>query len=133
MNKVLIVLLLDGYIASEVFEAFSFKAKGASHQMTAGAQSKGIQLKTQTAGSPQEFSEMFLAAGRFSQGVTEITLGDMSALEKTKFIDWVVNDVKKESKIELEDSKLDWNDVEPLIRSKADVWFNENIKLSPHS
>ncbi len=116
-----------------MFEAFSFKAKGASHQMTSGAQSKGIQLKTQTVASPQEFVELFLTVSRFSQGVTEITLGDMSALEKSKFIDWVVNDVKKESKIELEDSKLNWTDVEPLIRNKADAWFDENIKLSPQS
>jgi len=41
----------------------------------------------------------------------------------------MVKDVKKEGKDELEASKLTWDKVEPAIKRKAQLWYQQKLML----
>jgi hypothetical protein len=47
-----------------------------------------------------------------------------------KFIEWMVKDVQKETKAELEASKLTWEQVNKVVSAQAKQWFLNKIKTT---
>lgn len=76
----------------------------------------------------EEFVDQFVTPSRCEQGLQEVCKerGDLKKLGD--FIKWMVADIKKESKVELQTSGLQWSEVEEPIKLKCRKWFMENIR-----
>lgn len=76
----------------------------------------------QIANSAKQFVDMMVTTARLEQGAGEIGY-DIKKLKK--FISWIIKDIHKEGKDELEASNLTWKDVTKLIISTASNWYKE--------
>jgi len=66
------------------------------------------------------------------QGIIDGCGGNLNDGCLKRFCDWVVNDVKKESKQELEESKLAWDKVEIGLRARTEQWARKYIEQQKH-
>lgn len=107
-----------------VFSVFGFKAKGEKHRVVASK--KSVSAKAQVAPGVEAFANMMCPEPRLEQGAGEVGGFDMTKMKA--FLDWVIKDVQKEGKDELEASKLEWKDVNPVITKKASTWYTAKVK-----
>lgn len=88
-----------------------------------------IVLSPEVAQDGEDYANMFVTEQRLQQGFEEVCKG-RAVREKThQFVQWMVKDVKKEGKDELEASKLTWDKVEPAIKRKAQLWYQQKLML----
>lgn len=113
------------------FSNLVFKAKGEKHKNI--KYSSPAQIDPEVAASIEAFADMVLTVARLEQG-TQATSSDGSLSFDTKnlgkFIGWISKDVLKETKDELEASKLEWKQVQRMVENKARTWFIGRIKKS---
>lgn len=96
----------------------SFKAKGEKHRVVKAA--APVQVNSDVAASVDGFIDMFLTSARCEQGVSNVGL-DMKMTGK--FVAWMLADIEKESKDELEAAKLEWKQVQKALTDKARAWY----------
>jgi hypothetical protein len=114
----------NGSIVPKFFSFFVFKAKGEKHRVV--KQKESIQLNPEKAKDVENFVSMFVTENRCEQGFESIGKKLDKKFNKD-FIEWMKNDVQKESKNELEISGLDWNKVKNDVGKAAAIWFNQKI------
>jgi hypothetical protein len=110
------------------FDNLVFKAKGEKHSVV--AHSKPAQVDPNVANSANAFADMVVTTARLEQGVIAIA-GSLTFDTKNigQFLNWIVIDVEKETKAELEASGLTYNNiVTNAIKTKARLWFLDNCK-----
>eukprot|EP00026_Physarum_polycephalum_P012241 Phypoly_transcript_12529.p1 GENE.Phypoly_transcript_12529~~Phypoly_transcript_12529.p1 ORF type:complete len:363 (+),score=73.65 Phypoly_transcript_12529:22-1089(+) len=112
---------------SEHFSELAFKAKGEKHAVV--KQDKPAQIQPQIAAGVPEFVAMFVTEGRGEQGLSKVCENGEkpSKAHTAKFIQWMVDDVKKESGTELEASGLTWKQVEKEVSNAARKWFLAHV------
>jgi len=103
-----------------------FKAKGEKHQVA--VQNKPVQLDPEVLNSINEFSDKFITEARLEQGVAEGCDGKLEMKMMGKFIKWIMSDVNKESKDELEASGLKWKQVGKEVSSRARNWYKQKVE-----
>jgi hypothetical protein len=109
------------------FEKLAFKTKGSKHAVV--TQSKPALIQVEASSGVLDFVNKFVTQGRGEQGVSKVAGDDKPSKAHTgKFIQWLVADVKKESVVELEASKLTWKDVEKEVNAAARKWFLEYME-----
>jgi len=113
------VSLKEGKMMSlEKFEGFAFKAKGEKHRVV--ATKKSAQTKAPVASNVVEFVTLMCTEARLEQGVGEVGAFKPNT---SKFIKWILDDIQKESKAELEANNLTWKKVQGQLRKTAATWF----------
>jgi hypothetical protein len=100
---------------------FMFKAKGLKHR-TAGTK-EPVQVAAEVVNGAKEFVALMVTEARLQQGVTTVCNGSFEMKQMRGFLEWVANDVKKESVAELEASGLTWEQVQKDVQSAARDWF----------
>jgi len=114
-------------ISYKRFEDLAFKAKGEAHSVV--KQKAAVEIAPEVLAGRDAFVEKFATIPRLEQGVSVVGLD----LAKTKeFIDWVVQDVEKESKAELEVSGLKWEDMAKGIIPPARTYYITKVKAEVH-
>ncbi len=125
----------EGLITFDYFSNFVFKTKGESHR---GIKSnKSASIAPEVAESADKFAQMMVTEARLEQGepkmlthcsagLTEIGGGINKKLTQ-QFVGWILNDVNKEGKDELEVSHLDWKDVTKKVSERAVKWYMDKV------
>ena len=105
--------------------SFIFKAKTVAHRVQKTKTSVSM-----TAEIPQEireFVEMFVTEQRCEQGLSELGI-EVVPTNTKQFVNWIIQDVRKESTLELEKMDLDFGKVAKFIGKKASQWWQEQSK-----
>ena len=114
--------LMEKYTPREWFSMFAFKAKGEAHRVTKTA--AAVDIDPVKIKKTNEFIDMFCTEQRFKQALEETKA---RTKKQTKdFIKWVKDDVFKESKIEVEESELDWDYLAKYVGKSAAKWYLQN-------
>jgi len=111
-------------IHNRIFSGFVLKAKGEGHRVV--AQKHAAQVNPETAASEQQYCKLMMTEARCHQGAKEVGGFDMKLI--SKFVRWLVNDVKKEGQVELEASDLQWKAVEKVLNKKASEWYITEVR-----
>jgi hypothetical protein len=106
---------------------FMFKAKGEKHR-TAGTKAP-VQVAAEVVKNVKEFVALMLTEARLQQGMTTVCNGSFEMKQMRAFLEWVSNDVKKESTAELEASGLTWEQVQKDVQNSARDWFKVKAAL----
>ena len=101
-----------------------FKAKGEEHKVVKTKQA--VQVDPEVAASIDEFVELFVTENRLNQIAEKIGTFDMK--NTGNFLKEFNADVVKESKAELEVSKMEWKDVATAVATKARTWWMNKCK-----
>lgn len=107
-------------------ENWGFKAKGEEHQVV--RQKMAVMLDPEKVASVDAFVEKFVTPNRLEQGLRE-ACGEEADPKKTgDFLRWFGQDVKAESKDELDESGLEWKDVSKAVSTAARLWWLDKCK-----
>lgn len=98
-----------------------FKAKGLKHR-TAGTK-EAVQVAPEVVSSVRGFVDLMVTAARLEQGLSVVCGGVRDPKLTGKFLQWVVADVQKESKAELEASGLTWSQVQGAVQARVREWY----------
>jgi hypothetical protein len=101
---------------------YIFKAKGLKHAVN--PTKAPVQVDVELINSVNEFASSFVTEARLEQAASVV------GLEKKligPFIKWVIEDVKKESKHELEKSKLDFMLISKKITELSKNWYLSKV------
>ncbi|KAL6068671.1 Translation machinery-associated protein 22 [Balamuthia mandrillaris] len=127
-------------LSPDLFQALSFKTKGPTHSVIAGK--KSVQLSPELVESAEQFLDLFFTEARLRQGWEEVIISSSPSPSlqqevnnntgsKThligEFVEWICNDVRKESKQELEQNGLTWEQVSGMANIRARKWFLAEI------
>lgn len=106
------------HLPLDLFAAFVFKAKGSAHQVVKTKSSAEVIVPN--AKGVEQFVDLVVTEARLLQGLEVIG----KDVKKTgEFVNWVKNDVQKETQAELEASNLNWKEVLPIVTKRASTWF----------
>ena len=112
-------------IPAQLFKHFAFKAKGEKHRVVKTKES--VQIAPEVAESISAFVTMFVTPARLEQGLQAI--GGVTLPQNVpQFLKWMGEDILKESKAELEVSKLEWGQVQKAVQIAARKWFIDQCK-----
>ena len=107
------------------FSNFAFKAKGEKHKVN--KTKEAVQLAPEVVKSIEEFVAMFVTGPRLEQGLTAI--GGVLDMKFTgAFLKWMMSDISKESKAELEAANLTWEQVNSFAQTAARTWYINKAK-----
>ncbi|MBI4852395.1 MAG: hypothetical protein HY819_11415 [Acidobacteria bacterium] len=117
------ISLKDGTIPRDPtgFTQLMFKAKGEKHR-TANTKT-AVQVEASVVGNTNEFVTLMVTEARLFQGLTQACNEVYDMRNIGKFITWVSEDVRKESKAELAASNLTWEQVQKAVQTKARDWY----------
>jgi len=104
---------------AEGLARWMFKAKGLKHR-TAGA-SQAAQVEPTVVAGVDAFVDLMVTEARLEQGVS--ALGGREPKLTGRFLQWVADDVRKESVAEIEAAGLTWDQVGKAVQAKARGWF----------
>lgn len=107
------------------FSDLAFKAKGEKHKVV--KMRTNVAVDPEVAQSIEEFTEMFVTPARLQQGVREGAKGQLDMRQIGPFLAWFCEDVRKESKDELDDSGLEWKHVVKSVQTAARVWYKDQV------
>lgn len=105
----------------EALAQLMFKAKGEKHSTT--RQRAAVQVSAEVVTSIAAFVDLMVTEARLEQGLSAACLGARDPKLTRGFIQWMSDDVKKESEAELEASGLVWTQVEKAVQTRAREWF----------
>ena len=80
----------------------------------------------------EEFVEMFVTDGRLDQGLREASEGRFNPRFIGPFVNWIANDVEKESKVELAKANLTFGQVKGQVINKARTWYMAQLPKDKH-
>lgn len=106
-------------------EGWGFKAKGEEHQVV--RQKAPVILDPERVAGIDAFVSKFVTPQRLEQGLREIG-GEADAKFTGNFLKWLGQDVKEESKDELDVSGLEWKDVSKGVMTAARKWWMEECR-----
>lgn len=107
------------------FSDFVFKAKGEAHKVN--KTKEAVQIDPEVAKSIDEFVENFVTVPRLEQAIMEV--GEILDVKKTgDFLKWILKDIEKESKLELEVADLSWKEVCYSLQKRARDWYLAKCK-----
>ncbi len=109
------------------YSALCFKAKGGKHRVVLAKEA--AQISPDVISNIKQFVDMFLTIPRLEQGAAFVNTESFDNKLIGKFIAWIIKDVEKESKAELEASSLEWKQVSKAVGDRARVWYLEKLKL----
>jgi hypothetical protein len=102
-----------------------FKAKGLKH---AKVKTKNpVEIDPEVVKSVDGFVDHMVTGNRLEQGLTEACGGEAHMRHTRAFIQWVSDDVQKESEAELEAAGLAWKQVQKAVQAKARTWLREQV------
>lgn len=105
---------------TEVFKTLVFKAKGEQHRVVKAKEA--VQMAPEVAENVSAFVNMFVTEARCEQGLAQV--GGQALMPKMKdFLQWMMGDVVKESKAELEASGMKWEQVDKAVLKACREWF----------
>lgn len=110
------------------FGNLCFKAKGEAHKNIATA--KPAQLDPSVAANVDAFIDLVLTDARLEQAAnaTALTQKIFEMPLLGKFVSWIEKDVQKETKAEIEASKLEWKLIQKPLINKARIWYISKAK-----
>lgn len=111
-------------IKRSLYSDFVFKAKGDKHKVV--KVKKPVQIDPEVASSIDDFVDLFVTENRLEQIAGQFDGFDLK--NTGAFLKAFCTDVLKESKVELEDAKLDWKTVSGKVQTKARVWWMNKSK-----
>lgn len=112
------------HIGFKNYANLAFKAKGEAHKLIKTA--APAQVSAEAAASIDAFVDMVLSEARLEQGATAV--GGFEPKFTGNFVKWIGDDVQKETKAELEASKLEWKQVQKPLSEKARTWYLAKAK-----
>jgi hypothetical protein len=98
-----------------------FKAKGEKHR-TAGTK-QAVQIAPEVVENTAGFVQLMVTEARLEQGVSEACEQKYEVRNMSKFLNWVLADVQKESAAELQAAGLDWKQVGAAVQRHAREWY----------
>lgn len=113
---------------ANLMESWAFKAKGEKHQVV--KQKKSVILDPELVSGVDAFVTKFVTENRLEQGLQEACNGEADMRHTGTFMKWFGNDVRLESKDELEASGLEWKDVTKAVEKAARTWWLELCRKS---
>lgn len=117
---------LLGSLNRHAYESLTFKAKTEKHQVqrTKKAASGTLEVPESVA----KFVGMFVTRARVEQAITEACDGQPIPENTGKFLKWVGQDIKSESKMELDKAGLEWKDVAKSVTAAARRLYLDLVK-----
>lgn len=111
----------------DIFGWFNFKAKCEAHRVN--KQKTAAKFDASKYAGVQMFADAYCTEARFVQAYKE-GLGEEKDLRRIPdFIKWVVTDIHKEAKVELEaNPELDWKTISKACSSRAVSWYKDKVK-----
>jgi hypothetical protein len=103
-----------------------FKVKGQSHSVN--KVKKAMDLNPEDLATMRSFLESFVTENRLEQGLKEACESELDITQIGAFIKWVVGDIQKESKLELEANNIPWNKASKAISGKAATYFKSKLR-----
>lgn len=116
---------IDLYVSRERLERLMFKAKGQKHRAKESKQA--VQVNPDVLASVEEFARVFVTEARCQQGLTVTCGGDASPKNTGNFMKWIVGDVEKESKDDLDASGLTFKQVVSAVQKQAREWYQRQV------
>ena len=130
-------------LARDTYATFVFKTKGEKHRVV--NTKKPAQISAESVESAAKYAELMLAVPRLNQGMlllwlTFVSGGGLTLFSGAQhvggfdkkyianFMKWIVADVEKEGKDELEASGLEWKQVAGVVTQKAREWYLAHIQ-----
>lgn len=113
----------EHHLGFQNFQNLTFKAKGEKHKNIKTA--APAQVNPEVVASIDAFVDLVLTQARLEQGANATAKGAFTYDQRQtgKFVEWILNDVKKETQDELEASSLDWKQVQKPLSDKARSWY----------
>jgi hypothetical protein len=103
-----------------------FKAKGEEHRVN--RQKRPAQLDPEVARSVEEFVALMVTPARLEQGLAQVLGGSMDLRRMGELLQWVGQDVKKESVAELAAASLEWKQVAKAVGQAAQRWYRRRAE-----
>lgn len=103
-----------------------FKAKGEEHRVT--RQKKAVQLDPEVARSVDEFVALVVTPARLEQGLEQVCGGKVELRRMGELLQWVGQDVHKESAAELATAGLEWKQVAKSVTLAAQRWYKRRAE-----
>ena len=111
----------SSHLGYENFKNLTFKAKGEVHRVKKAKEA--VQVNPDLVSSIEKFVDIFVTEQRLNQGLSTVCPNGFDKKFIGKFIAWVVSDVEKESKDELEVSGLIFGQVSKAVTDRAKKWI----------
>ena len=102
-----------------------FKVKGQSHSVN--KVKKAMDLNPEDLATLKAFLTSFVTENRLEQGLKEACEPELDITQIGAFIKWVVGDIQKESKLEIEANNIPWNKASKAISGKAATYFKSKL------
>jgi hypothetical protein len=102
-----------------------FKAKGQKHRVKESKQA--VQVSPDVLASVEEFARVFVTEARCRQGLTVACSGEASPKNTGNFMKWIVGDVEKESKDDLDASGLTFKQVVAAVQRLSREWYQKQV------
>lgn len=115
-----------GFVARGRLSLLMFKAKGQKHRVKAAK--VAVQVNPDVINSIDEFAKTFTTEARCKQGLTVACGGIADMKTLGNFMKWIMGDIEKEAKDDLEASGLQFKQVVPAAQKIAREWFFTEIK-----
>lgn len=104
----------------------AFKAKGEKHRVK--KEKVAAPVNFEVLQGIQEFTQAFVTEARLQQGLGVATQGAGPEMKHIgAFLKWMSQDVLKESKVELAESGLTWEQVNKAVTAAARQWFIQQV------
>ncbi len=112
-------------VSRERLEQLMFKAKGQKHRVKESKQA--VQVSPDVLASVEEFARVFVTEARCRQGLTVACSGEASPKNTGNFMKWIVGDVEKESKDDLDASGLTFKQVVAAVQRLSREWYQKQV------
>jgi tRNA-binding EMAP/Myf-like protein len=119
----------EGGTDRDRYTELMWKAKGDEHRVN--RQKRPAQLDPEVARSVEEFVAMMVTPARLEQGLAQLTGGGMDLRRMGELLQWVGQDVHKESTAELAAAGLEWKQVAKAVGQAAQRWYRARASTDP--
>lgn len=111
----------DGWTSITDLKTLLFKAKGEKHRVKAAKTS--VEINPSVLATANEFVTTFVTDARCQQALRVACGGDASPKNTGAFLKWMLADIEKESKAEVETNSLEFKMLSGPIQNAARQWF----------
>jgi hypothetical protein len=106
-----------------------FKVKGKAHRVNKVR--KVMDVNPEELATVEAFVDAFLTPARLAQALAELEAGSPLTVRDTgEFVQWVLQDIKKESTLEVKANGLSWNKLAKAIAPRAVTFFHSVLVSS---
>ena len=94
--------------------------KGATHKII---NQEMMQLNPQKIENAEQFVELTLTNSRVEQALEETSSGKANLQNLKTFLQWICDDIKKETSLEMKKNELEFSQIEPILIEKSKKIF----------